>query len=710
MPIFRNRLVLNASKNLKAFLNLDAGILRGPIPKSELEAKPVPKAKPKAKSGPAAGVPAAGRTGPQRTPKQAPGRAARKGPPAPAEVARAKREARAYVSESHGYGHGLPAVGLLDVLPGIDETVSVSGPSSGSPAPVDMALLKGLASAVPGGRVLRIGASRRTRVAANLARASRECVSVVAGEPGGSAPREDLIVERVSYDEEVGDFLYESQILDYDTLKASFDIVFVDDCETRKTVEASTKMAFDSLKGGAGAAIVWSAGRPGPGLVDWEILAGILEGLPENDSDNLYRVSGTSQVLWTRRHLFEKRETVRRRPNEALEVRFSTRTVPRKLVLLDDGFPSRRSAFRIAEYNNYLECWKDATLYSTASNFTALGEERSFGEVLGDYAALYPRLGGRVFEFHKDLDLGGDLAYFVFLNNAMRFLTNIEESGSPFAFTLYPGGGFRLHQKGSDDNLRRVCSSPGFRKVIVTQKVTYEYLVDGNFCRPEDVEFVYGGVFPFSDAVNQAMPRSYYGKDKDTFDVCFVAYKYTERSLKSKGYDVFAEVARQLSRTHEDIRFHVVGTFDETDIDVGELGDRIQFHGPRTTEFFPAFYSNMDVIVSPNASFVLQPGAFDGFPTGSCMEAGMCGVAVFCSDPLRQNVAFKDGEEMVIIPRDAHEICEALVHYRENYEQLRDLADRGQQAFTRVFDIEAQMKPRLRILSELLGKPDVEQG
>lgn len=681
-------------KNLKAFLSLDAGILRGPLPAPE----------------PGANASAAGQTGRRDGPKQAAGGGPRTSPSASANPAKSKRDARAYVSGTYGYGHGLPEVRLLDLLPDLDETVDLNRFSSGLPRPADVVLLKGLASNISDCRALRIGASWRTSAAANLARSSRECVSVNVEEIGDLAPREKMLVERASYDERVGDVSYASISLDPDGLKAGFDLIFVDGCETRESAEAATKTAFDSLKDGAGAAVVWSVCQPGTGRVDWEVLAGILDGLPGNSSNNLYRVSGTSQVLWTRRDLFAERGVSRRRAKETVEVRFSARTVPRRLVLLDDGFPSRRSAFRIAEYNNYLRRWNNATLYSTATSLAALGEKRGFKEVLAEYAGLYPQLGNRVFKFHKDLDLGGDLAYFIFLNNAMRFLANIEESGSPFAFTLYPGGGFRLRQKDSDERLRRVCSSPSFRKVIATQKITYEYLLDGDFCGPEEVEFVYGGVFPFSDIADHALPRRYYKKDKDTFDVCFVAYKYTERSLKSKGYDIFAEVAKQFAKAHEDTVFHVVGTFDEDDIDVSEIGDRIRFYGPRTTEFFPAFYSNMDVILSPNAPFVLQPGAFDGFPTGSCMEAGMCGVAVFCSDPLKQNVAFENGEEMVIIPRDTHDICVALDHYRENYARLRHVADRGQLAFARVFDIESQMGPRVQMLSKLLEESDVKQG
>src|SRR3990170_5532669 len=171
-----------------------------------------------------------------------------------------------------------------------------------------------------------------------------------------------------------------------------------------------------------------------------------------------------------------------------------------------------------------------------------------------------------------------------------------------------------------------------------------------------------------------------------------------------KGYDVFVEAARLISRAHEDASFHVVGPFDESDVDISGLEGRISFYGTRPTEFFPSFYSCMDAIISPNAPFLLAPGAFDIFPLGSCIEAGSCGVGVFCTDPLEQNVAFKDGEEIVLVPRDAEAISETVSWYLEHSEALGELSERGREAFRRVFDIDAQMKPRLRLLSELMNR------
>ena len=372
-----------------------------------------------------------------------------------------------------------------------------------------------------------------------------------------------------------------------------------------------------------------------------------------------------------------------------------------RLVILDDIFPQLLSAFRIAEYNRYLKQFGTAEVHSTAGAFPLVGEKRRFSEVLEEYESYYPQHRHRVYRFSARRNYESRLIYTVFINNAFRFIRIAERHNVPFVFTLYPGGGFHLYEAAVDDKVRRVCSSPTFRKVIVTQRVSYDYLVERELCDPGKVEFIYGVVVPSDRLAKEPLAKKYYQKDKDTFDICFIAGKYTAKGV-DKGYDVFVDVARLLARRHGDILFHVVGPFDETDIEIADIRDRVRFYGPKHTDFFPAFYAHMDIMLSLSIPFLRSPGNFDGFPTASSIEAGLCGVAVFSTDMLNLNVAFKNGHDIVIIPRDAEEVCGVVNRYYTNYDGLCELARRGQEAFGRVFAIETQMRPRLRVLSEYL--------
>jgi glycosyltransferase involved in cell wall biosynthesis len=364
------------------------------------------------------------------------------------------------------------------------------------------------------------------------------------------------------------------------------------------------------------------------------------------------------------------------------------------LIVIDDYFPHLGTAFRIAEINYILNHFNSAIVYSTCPGLRAFRE----------YAAFYPHFSRRVRRFHPWLHLRGSAAYIIFLNNAFEYLHPLERAHLPFVFELYPGGGFHLNGVVSDAHLRRVMDSPMFRKVIVTQRITRDYLLDKKFCRREQIEFVYGGVFLCDDLHEVPGQAFRYGINKQCMDICFVANKYTNRGI-DKGYDRFIECARILHSGHPQIHFHVVGTFAETDVALEDLRDAITFYGPQFTPFFPAFYSRMDLIVSPNMPFLLAPGAFDGFPPGCCIEAALCGAAVFLTDPLGLNEGrFKDREDVVIISPEPAEIASTVEEYLADPARLARLAQSGERAVRQLFALDAQMVPRLRVLSELLAE------
>lgn len=247
------------------------------------------------------------------------------------------------------------------------------------------------------------------------------------------------------------------------------------------------------------------------------------------------------------------------------------------LLVLDDFFPDVLSAFRIAEYNHYLENIHSEVHSARPSNlfYRCRG---SYEEKLHEYSCYYPDLTRRVKKFNKLKIPNCRLAYTVFINNAFSFVEYFDKHGIPFVFTLYPGGGFYVNETVSDMKLQRVLSSPNFRKVFVTQKITQEYLLAKNYCNAEDICFVYGAVLPTQALSAIQAKKGHFKVDKNRLDICFVAAKYTARGI-DKGYDVFVDVAKKLHRNYSDIYFHVVGSFDASDIDVSPIKDRITFYG-----------------------------------------------------------------------------------------------------------------------------------
>jgi glycosyltransferase involved in cell wall biosynthesis len=372
------------------------------------------------------------------------------------------------------------------------------------------------------------------------------------------------------------------------------------------------------------------------------------------------------------------------------------------IVIVDDVAPHPLSAFRYQEFQSYLKEFEGLKIYCLGLSIHLLGRE-TLEELISAFYKKYPQYAGQIETLKPDSLINAKLIYTVFLGNTFINIDEVEKQEIPFIFTLYPGGLFGLNNYKSDKMLRRVISSPCFRKVIVTQRITYDYLIEKQFCKPEQIEFIFGVVTPLEQLEKEYTGKTHFGIDKETLDICFVAHKYTETGT-DKGYDVFTEVAIALSEQHSNIRFHVVGGFDEKVLDVSPLGDKIKFYGNREIEWFDDFYLDKDIILSPNLPFKIFEGSFDGFPTGSCTDAGLRETAIFCTDELKLNDGFfVDREEIVIVPHDVGEIVEIIEFYYSNPEKLAAIGKNGRRRIKELYSYEAQILPRINLLRTEVG-------
>ena len=385
------------------------------------------------------------------------------------------------------------------------------------------------------------------------------------------------------------------------------------------------------------------------------------------------------------------------------------------IIIFDDLFPHPVSAFRFQEYSSYLEHFERIKIYSTGSALEYIKEEKPLETVIKDYEEEFPQFKGKVESYvpktilHPKTILGPErisqskAAYTLFLNNIYAYIDIIERYKIPFVFTLYPGGGFYLNDKISDNKLKKVLSSPYFRKVIVNQQVTYDYLVDNDLCEAEQIQNIFGVVTPLKMLEKEYHDKKYFGRDKPVLDICFVSHKYTKRGV-DKGYDVFIEVAHELAAKYPNINFHVVGGFDEEEIDVTQIRDRIHFYGPQLSDWFHEFYQDKDIILSPNIPFKLMDGAFDGFPTGCCTDAGLHKVSIFCTDEMHEHPGkYEDGKEMVIIPHDAQEIVKIIENYYQHPGKLQEIGEAGRLRIKEIYSYENQIAPRIKILEDVIN-------
>ncbi len=304
-------------------------------------------------------------------------------------------------------------------------------------------------------------------------------------------------------------------------------------------------------------------------------------------------------------------------------------------VILDDFFPNILTGFRVAEYNYYLERFPNLQIFSTVPDFDS---------ILCEYLKIYPHFNERINPYNNTSLEDKKFAYINFLNNAHYFLPDLTSKNISFIMTLYPGGGFGLNDPESDEKLKKILLSPLLRGIICTQKITFEYLQKMGVNVP--VHFIYGvAINSIYFKQDEILPRA---TNFNSLRICFAAACYMPEG-KNKGYPEFIDAAEQLIELYPTLRFSVVGGFSPESYPLtSKLRSSIAFLGYLQTADLKNFFQSQDIIVSPNRPFLLHNGNFDGFPTATCIEASLCGVAMVCSDELNMNQYYKDSEEIVI--------------------------------------------------------------
>jgi lipopolysaccharide transport system ATP-binding protein len=359
------------------------------------------------------------------------------------------------------------------------------------------------------------------------------------------------------------------------------------------------------------------------------------------------------------------------------------------LLVVDDFYPNLTTGFRIAEYNHYLRVFPDLLIASTVGDFR---------QKHAIFAKLYPDVQNRVVAFDPAILPHAKLCFLNFLNNAHHHIESLEAANLPFVFTLYPGGGFELHSDAAKSKLTRVLASPMLRAVISTQSVTTDVL--RLMQCPVEVHELYGVV------INPAYFCSSDQPAKRTIDpggrgpkICFVAHRYDPRGT-TKGYPVFIEVCAKLADRHPGLEFSVVGNYGPDDLDIpAQLAGNLHFKGLMATSPLRQFLLTQDLLISPNQPYAVSGAVFDGFPTASCVEASLCGVAILCSDELDLN-RFYGPDEMIICVAEASAILRTMEPLLASPSIITQIGEQGRRKSALLFSAEAQLLPRTRLLRD----------
>ncbi|MDI1318520.1 glycosyltransferase [Flavobacterium sp.] len=373
------------------------------------------------------------------------------------------------------------------------------------------------------------------------------------------------------------------------------------------------------------------------------------------------------------------------------------------LIIYDDIFPHPVSGFRLEELTVLLTEFEKSKIIISSKSYSVLKSSISDNKKHIETFVHSNKDFKRKLLFRKGLiNINAKLFYCIFINNIYENLYWLEKYNIPFVFTLYPGGGFQMNDELTNSKLKRVLSSTLFRKVIVTQSITRDYLLKNDFCNQDKIEFIFGCVVPQNSLIKNLASKKYYSQGKSTLDICFCAAKYMPKGI-DKGYDVFIEVAHALSKKCDFVQFHVIGDFDQNDIDVSEIKENITFYGYQNFDELGRTFQKIDIIISPNKPFALDVGSFDGFPLGTVVEAALNGVMVLLSDELHQNTTFVNNDQLVIIKSDSKSIENVMLTLIENPNKIIEIAINGRIKFQEVYSNKVQMKPRIELLKQYIN-------
>jgi len=375
----------------------------------------------------------------------------------------------------------------------------------------------------------------------------------------------------------------------------------------------------------------------------------------------------------------------------------------RDILIFDDIFPHPVSGFRLEEFTALLIFFKRSKILVEPTGYNIINTPLENHEKHIRELEAQTKLRNKIKLKKGFVNINAQIYYCIFLNNISRNLIWLEKYKIPFVFTLYPGGGFMINDDTSDDKLKKVLQSQMFRKVVVTQKVTQNYLLDKKLCSPENIEFIFGGVVPQISLNKDLINKKTYLVNKSTFDICFCAAKYTPKG-EDKGYDVFIEFAKTIINKYDFINFHIIGGFNENDIDISEIRGKVRYYGYQNFNALADIYQNMDVLVSPNKAFILGKGAFDGFPLGTVVEAVLNGVCVLITDELKQNNAFTPDVDLILIDSNPESIMKNIIDLIENPKKLYLISKNGKQKFIEVYSNKMQIEPRITLLQNEIAQ------
>jgi Methyltransferase domain len=197
--------------------------------------------------------------------------------------------------------HGLPLTPLRSLLPAAGDTVAPFAFGGGGSLPTDLLLLRAMVrQAGPEARYFEIGTWRGESAAAVASLAtSVHTLNLSAAQLRALGLPKEYIEQHGHFSHELANvthLLGDSAEFDYEGVPPP-DVIFIDGDHRYAAVRTDTMRIFQHLVGPK-TVVIWHDAARQPGQPRWEVLAGILDGLPADAPGYLYAVSNSLCALY----------------------------------------------------------------------------------------------------------------------------------------------------------------------------------------------------------------------------------------------------------------------------------------------------------------------------------------------------------------------------------------------------------------------------
>lgn len=238
-------------------------------------------------------------------------------------------EWKRYVSKKYpAFAKGLPMVDFNDLFDEFTVTVEPFVFLDGGSMPTDLALLAKLASSINDCRYFEIGTWRGESVA-NVARFATECYTLNLSKDqmrkrGLNEKYIELHFHLSEGLKNVTQLEGDSREFDFKTLGEEFDLVFIDGDHHYEMVKNDTSKIYENFVT-KDSVVVWHDYASNPENVRFEVLAGILDGLPADQHTHLYHFSNSLSAILISRPLNGYMEEAPHKPRNIFTVNIKGR-------------------------------------------------------------------------------------------------------------------------------------------------------------------------------------------------------------------------------------------------------------------------------------------------------------------------------------------------------------------------------------------------